>query len=91
MLIWSHALLHQTATDKLTNEPSDVEAFVQYLSDVEGVAAMIPRVEKELLTLTNLHNVAQDFHIAVRDEELALYKALFPQFRHLKVSLDPSM
>lgn len=88
ILIGYTTLIPQTAADKLTVEPSDVEAFVRYLGHVEQVVAMVPGVERELLTLTNLHNVAQDFQITIGEEETALYKGLFPLFRHLKVSVE---
>ena len=79
-------LLSQIAVDKLLGTPTDVESFVHYLGHVEEVTAMIPPAERELLTLTNLYNVAQDFQVPVPDEDMALYKTLFPQFRYLKVS-----
>lgn len=77
--------LPQTATDQLLNTPTDVDSFVRYLDSVEEVATIIPSMEQWLLTLTNLYNVAQEFEVSVPEEQLALYKALFPQFRYLKV------
>ena len=62
-----------------------MESFAQYLDSVEEVKAALPKMEEELLTSTNLYNVAQEFEVSVPGEEMALYKALFPQFRLLKV------
>ncbi len=65
--------------------PTDVFAFIHYLSDVDSVVSSIPQIEKSLLTATNMYNVVQQFDVSVKAEEMALYKSLFPQFRHLKV------
>ena len=65
--------------------PTNVTEFIQYLSDVDSATASVPLIEKGMLTATNMYNVAQQFEVEVRVEEIALYKSLFPQFRHLKV------
>ena len=66
--------------------PTDMDAFIQFLSDVEEVEASIPQMESRLTTITNLYNVAQQFEVHVSEEEMALYKSLFTRFRQLKVS-----
>ena len=76
----------QSCTEKLLSTPTDINSFIQYLSDVDEVSSAIPEMENRLLFITNLHNVAQQFDVVVTKEEIALYKALFPQFRHLKVA-----
>lgn len=65
--------------------PSDVEDFVRYLADVDGVLSALPDLEARLQVVTNMYNVTQHFEVKVQEEEMALYKSLFPQFRHLKV------
>lgn len=76
----------QRATEQLRRSPTDVESFALYLDSVEQVKAAMPKMEREMLTATNLYSVAQEFEVLVPGEEMALYKALFPQFRVLKVS-----
>ena len=49
---------------------------------------MIPSMEKQLQTITHLYNVAQEFAVTVAEEQMALYKAAFPQLRYLKVRTD---
>ena len=58
---------------------------MRYLLDVEEVVSIVPPAEREMLTITNLYNVAQEYEVSVPEEEMARYKALFPQFRYLKV------
>lgn len=65
--------------------PPDVKAFIQFLIDVDAVGAAIPLMERTLRIITNLFNVAQQFDVLVTEEEMALYKSLFPQFRYLEV------
>ena len=67
--------------------PSNVESFVSFLANVDQIEASIPDMEKKLTTITSLYNVAQQFEVSIRDVEMALYKSLFPQFRHLKNAL----
>lgn len=67
--------------------PSDVVGFVCYVQDVENVISAIALIEKRMIVATNMYNVAQQFEVQVADEEMALYKSLFPQFRHLKVQM----
>ncbi len=55
------------------------------MQDVENVISAIALIEKRMIVATNMYNVAQQFEVQVADEEMALYKSLFPQFRHLKV------
>ncbi len=75
----------QDYTHKLLDIPSDVVAFVCYVANVENVISAVPLIEKRMIVATNMYNVAQQFEVQVADEEMALYKSLFPQFRHLKV------
>ena len=77
----------QRATEQLQTTPTDVESFAQYLDSVEQVKAAVPKMEGEMLTATNLYSVAQEFEVFVPGEEMALYRALFPQFRLLKVRM----
>ena len=70
----------------MVETPSDVHSYIGYLNNVDSVSAAIPLVEKRLLNVTNIYNVAQQFDVEVCLEEMALYKSLFPQLRHLKVS-----
>ena len=65
--------------------PSTVDNFVDFLANVDKIEAAIPNMEKRLTTITNFYNVAQQFEVSIHDVEMALYKSLFPQFRHLKV------
>ena len=65
-----------------------MEGFVHFLNSVEDVTAMIPSMEKQLQTITHLYNVAQEFAVTVAEEQMALYKAAFPQLRYLKVRTD---
>ena len=65
-----------------------MEDFVCYLNSVEEVSAMIPSLERQLQIITHLYNVAQEFAVTVAEEQLALYKAIFPQLRYLKVGSD---
>ena len=59
-----------------------------YLTSVEGASAMIPSLERQLQIITHLYNVAQEFAVTVADEQMALYKAVFPQLRYLKVRTE---
>ncbi len=61
-------------------------SFVRYIEDVENVISTIQLTDKRMVLVTNMYNVTQQFDVHVPDEEMALYKSLFPQFRHLKVS-----
>ena len=81
----------QSCTDRLIPCPSDINSFVQYLSDVKEVTSAIPGMEESLLLVTNLHTVAQQFDVMLTKEDIALYKTLFPQFRHLKVRVHVYM
>jgi len=74
----------KVATNRLLNTPTNVEDFVCYLNSVEEVSAMIPSLERQLQIITHLYNVAQEFAVTVAEEQMALYKAIFPQLRYLK-------
>lgn len=65
--------------------PADMDAFIQFLCDVNEVEISIPHMESRLTTITSLYNVAQQFEVHVDEEEMALYKSLFTRFRQLKV------
>ena len=65
-----------------------MEDFVCYLNSVEEVSAVIPSLERQLQIITHLYNVAQEFAVTVAEEQMALYKAIFPQLRYLKVGTD---
>ena len=65
--------------------PTTIESFVEYLGTVEKVSAEIPTDEAEINLISKLYNVAHEFNVPVSDEDMALYKILFPQLRHLKV------
>lgn len=67
--------------------PVDVEGFVTFLSNVESIENDLPDMEKRLTTLTSFYNVAQQFKVEIVVEEMANYKAIFPQFRQLKVCM----
>ncbi len=69
----------------MLDTPSDVIGFVRYLEDVDNVISTMQPIEKRMVVVTNMYNVMQQFNVQVSDEEMALYKSLFPQFRHLKV------
>ncbi len=64
--------------------PADMDAFIQFLSNVDRVEGSIPQMESRLTTITNLYNVAQQFEVLVSEEEMAQYKSLFTRFRQLK-------
>ena len=67
--------------------PTTIESFVEYLGTVDKVSAGIPNDETEINFISKLYNVAHEFNVRISDEDLALYKILFPQLRHLKVIL----
>lgn len=74
------------ASDKLAAAPTTIESFVEYLGTVEKVSAEIAKDEAEINLISKLYNVAHEFNVHISDENLALYKILFPQLRHLKVN-----
>lgn len=76
----------QGGTDKMLITPTDMSAFLQFLSDVDEIEDSLPQMETRLTTITNLYNVAQQFEVYVCEEEMALYKSLFTRFRQLKVN-----
>lgn len=74
-------------SDKLTTVPATIERFVEYLGTVEKVSVEIAKNESEINLISKLYNVAHEFNVHISDEDLALYKILFPQLRHLKSAL----
>ena len=75
----------QVCAEKLQAALAGVEGFVRYLEDVAEVTAAIAPLDRRLVKVTNLYNVAQEFDVPVAEEEMALYRSLFPLFRNLKV------
>ncbi len=79
-------LSYQDATGKLVTVPTTVNAFINFLSEVQLVKAHIPVLGSTLKIITSLYNVAQHFNVHITEQELALYKSLFPLYRYLEVS-----
>jgi len=68
--------------------PTTVSAFVQFLADVEVVKGSISAMGRTLKTITSLYNVVQHFNVDVNEQDMALYKSLFPLFRFLEVGVS---
>ena len=78
----------QTWVRLLNTQPSNVEAFVEYLGWLEKVKTSMPLVEQLNEENSRLYALIEQYRIGIPPTDLALYQTLGPTLRSLKDALD---
>ena len=82
------AAFEQGACDKLDKTPDSVDAFVDHLSFLGGIAARMPAIAADYAVVIKLYAIAKEFELPMDPEHYALFQTLSPAFQHLKVSFE---
>ncbi|XP_004692998.1 PREDICTED: dynein heavy chain 14, axonemal [Condylura cristata] len=79
-----------TSLKKLEWDPIEIEEFVEHFTFLGVISSKISKLEKDCLSLTELHSVVKHFQIHISEEQTALFKILLHKFGQLKIALKLS-
>ncbi|XP_054550811.1 dynein axonemal heavy chain 14 isoform X4 [Talpa occidentalis] len=79
-----------SSVQKLEQDPVEIEEFVEHFTFLGVISSKLPELERECLSITELHSVIKHFQIHISEEERALYKILLFKFGQLKIAVKLS-